>query len=106
MKVPGPDPRPDGGVGAIAEAGGLRAYQLWLHAEYGPVARFQLPGAEAAVSVADPVLLEATAHPDGRPECLFAFLDPRSPRNWTACSATARHPGMRTSGGSRTWRWS
>ncbi|MEV8327065.1 cytochrome P450 [Kitasatospora sp. NPDC056731] len=76
MKIPGPDPRPDGGVGAIAQAGGLHAYQLRLHAEYGPVARFQLPGAETAVSVADPVLLEATAHLDRRPERLFSFLDP------------------------------
>ncbi|MFJ9453504.1 cytochrome P450 [Kitasatospora sp. NPDC101447] len=76
MKIPGPEPRPDGGVGAIARAGGLHAYQLWLHAEFGPVARFQLPGAGTAVSIADPVLLEATAHLDERPERLFSFLDP------------------------------
>ncbi|MFF8373727.1 hypothetical protein ACF05W_33680 [Streptomyces lydicus] len=38
--------------------------------------RFQLPGAGMAVSVADPVLLEATEHIDTRPEELFAFLDP------------------------------
>ncbi|MEU1119673.1 MULTISPECIES: cytochrome P450 [unclassified Streptomyces] len=76
MRIPGPAPRADGGVGAIAEAGGLHTYQLWLHQEYGPVARFQLPGVEMAVSVADPVLLEATAHIDKRPEPLFAFLSP------------------------------
>ncbi|MFF3276771.1 cytochrome P450 [Streptomyces chrestomyceticus] len=76
MRIPGPEPRPDGGVGAVAAAGGLHTYQLRLHAEYGPVVRFQLPGAETAVSVADPVLLEATAHIDKRPERLFAFLAP------------------------------
>ncbi|GGX24896.1 hypothetical protein GCM10010341_52480 [Streptomyces noursei] len=76
MNIPGPEPRADGGAGAIAAAGGLHTYQLRLHAEYGPVVRFQLPGAELAVSVADPVLLEATAHLDKRPERLFAFLDP------------------------------
>ncbi|NGO70021.1 cytochrome P450 [Streptomyces boncukensis] len=74
--IPGPEPRTDGGAGAVAAAGGLHTYQLRLHAEYGPVVRFQLPGAETAVSVADPVLLEATAHLDKRPERLFAFLDP------------------------------
>ncbi|MFI1198116.1 cytochrome P450 [Streptomyces sp. NPDC020883] len=74
--MPGPGPRPDGGAGAIAAAGGLHTYQLRLHAEYGPVVRFQLPGVEWAVSVADPVLLEATARLDERPDPLFAFLDP------------------------------
>ncbi|MFF2116740.1 cytochrome P450 [Kitasatospora sp. NPDC058184] len=76
MQIPGPEPRADGGVGAIARAGGLHDYQLWLHAEYGPVVRFQLPGAETAVSIADPVLLEAVAHLDERPPGLFSFLDP------------------------------
>lgn len=76
MRIPGPEPRADGGVGAVAAAGGLHNYQLRLHDEYGPVVRFQLPGAETAVSVADPVLLEATAHIDKRPERLFEFLAP------------------------------
>lgn len=76
MNIPGPEPRSDGGAGAVAAAGGLHTYQLRLHAEYGPVVRFQLPGVETAVSVADPVLLEATAHLDRRPEPLFAFLAP------------------------------
>ncbi|GAA0345321.1 cytochrome P450 [Streptomyces blastmyceticus] len=76
MRIPGPEPRADGGVGAVAAAGGLHNYQLRLHAEYGPVVQFQLPGAETAVSVADPVLLEATAHLNSRPERLFEFLDP------------------------------
>ncbi|HEX4815471.1 MAG TPA: hypothetical protein VFV66_22235, partial [Nonomuraea sp.] len=75
-EIPGPPMRGDGGVSAIAAAGGLHAYQLRLHAEYGPVVRFQLPGADAAVSVADPVLLEATARINKRPERLFAFLAP------------------------------
>ncbi|GAA2716863.1 MULTISPECIES: cytochrome P450 [Streptomyces] len=74
--IPGPAPRADGGAAAVAAAGGLHAYQLQLHAAYGPLVRFQLPGAERAVSVADPVLLEATAHLDERPERLFAFLEP------------------------------
>ncbi|MEV4433097.1 cytochrome P450 [Streptomyces sp. NPDC049585] len=74
--IPGPAPRADGGAGAVAAAGGLHAYQLHLHAAYGPLVRFQLPGAQRAVSVADPVLLEATAHLDKRPERLFAFLEP------------------------------
>jgi cytochrome P450 len=38
--------------------------------------RFQLPGVGEAVSIADPVLLEATAHIDRRPGRLFTFLDP------------------------------
>lgn len=76
MTIPGPEPRADGGAGAIAAAGGLHTYQLRLHAAYGPVVRFQLPGAQTAVSVADPVLLEATAGIDKRPERLFAFLEP------------------------------
>ncbi|WP_058043517.1 cytochrome P450 [Streptomyces roseifaciens] len=76
MDIPGPEPGADGGVGAVAAAGGLHRYQLQLHAAYGPVVRFQLPGAQAAVSVADPVLLEATAHIDKRPERLFEFLAP------------------------------
>ncbi|MGW8375210.1 cytochrome P450 [Streptomyces sp. ODS28] len=76
MRIPGPEPRADGGVGAVTAAGGLHTYQLRLHAEYGPVVRFQLPGAETAVSVSDPVLLEATAHLDKRPEQLFEFLAP------------------------------
>ncbi|MEV5571724.1 cytochrome P450 [Spirillospora sp. NPDC052269] len=73
-RIPGP-PTQDG-VEAIAAAGGLHNYQLKLHAEYGPVVRFALPGADVAVSVADPVLLEATAGIDKRPEALFAFLAP------------------------------
>ncbi|GHF46377.1 cytochrome P450 [Streptomyces morookaense] len=74
--IPGPEPRSDGGTGAITAADGLHTYQLQLHAEYGPIVRFQLPGAETAVSIADPVLLEATAHLDKRPERLFSFLEP------------------------------
>ncbi|MFE0173823.1 cytochrome P450 [Streptomyces sp. NPDC059002] len=76
MRIPGPEARADGGAGAVTAAGGLHTYQLWLHREYGPVVRFQLPGAGTAVSIADPVLLEATAHIDKRPERLFAFLEP------------------------------
>ncbi|MEU2561418.1 cytochrome P450 [Streptomyces longispororuber] len=76
MDIPGPEPHPDGGAGAVAAAGGLHTYQLRLHAEYGPVVRFQLPGADDAVSVADPVLLEATAHINQRPKRLFEFLAP------------------------------
>ncbi|MFG2905762.1 cytochrome P450 [Kitasatospora sp. NPDC048286] len=76
MEIPGPEPSADDGAGAIARAGGLHTYQLWLHAEYGPVVRFRLPGAETAVSIADPVLLEAVVHLDERPRRLFSFLDP------------------------------
>jgi cytochrome P450 len=74
-KIPGPRAADDG-VAAIAAAGGLHTYQLKLHAEYGPVVRFPLPGADMAVSVADPVLLEATAKINERPEKLFEFLAP------------------------------
>ncbi|MDL4819530.1 cytochrome P450 [Actinomadura opuntiae] len=74
-EIPGPPADGDGGA-ALAEAGGLHNYQLRLHAEYGPVVRFPLPGAGEAVSVADPVLLEATARIDRRPEKLFEFLAP------------------------------
>lgn len=73
--IPGP-PAGDDGVEAIVRAGGLHNYQLELHAEYGPVVRFPLPGADLAVSVADPVLLEATAEINKRPEKLFEFLAP------------------------------
>ncbi|MFG2115976.1 cytochrome P450 [Streptomyces sp. NPDC048718] len=76
MRIPGPEPEDDDGPRAIAAAGGLHRYQLYLHERYGPVVRFRLPGADTAVSVADPVLLEATAYLDKRPEELFAFLDP------------------------------
>lgn len=76
MRIPGPEHQEDGGRSAAAAAGGLHRYQLHLHDTYGPVVRLQLPGADTAVSVADPVLLEATAHIDKRPEELFAFLDP------------------------------
>ncbi|WP_269857511.1 cytochrome P450 [Streptomyces sp. RPT161] len=76
MNIPGPAAQLDGGVGAIAAAGGLHNYQLRLHAEYGPVVRFQLPGTETTVSVADPVLLEATTRINKRPEQLFDFLAP------------------------------
>ncbi|WP_055535103.1 cytochrome P450, partial [Streptomyces alboniger] len=76
--IPGPQWQSDGGVGAVAAAGGLHLYQLALHERYGPVVRFQLPGAGrgGAVSVADPVLLEATAHVNKRPAKLFEFLAP------------------------------
>ncbi|WP_433325289.1 cytochrome P450 [Spirillospora sp. CA-294931] len=74
-RIPGPPVRGDG-VEAIVAAGGLHNYQLELHAEYGPVVRFPLPGADLAVSVADPVLLEATAAINKRPEALFEFLTP------------------------------
>ncbi|MBO2450938.1 cytochrome P450 [Actinomadura barringtoniae] len=74
-QIPGPAVDNDG-VEAIVAAGGLHNYQLKLHAEYGPVARFPLPGAGLAVSVADPVLLEATAKINKRPEKLFEFLAP------------------------------
>ncbi|MGW7418091.1 cytochrome P450, partial [Streptomyces sp. NPDC054863] len=76
MRIPGPERQEDGGLRAVADAGGLHRYQLRLHDAYGPVVRFQLPGAETVVSVSDPVLLEATAHLDKRPEELFSFLDP------------------------------
>ncbi|MEO3766089.1 cytochrome P450 [Streptomyces sp. B5E4] len=74
-RIPGP-PTGGDGVKAIVAAGGLHNYQLKLHAEFGPVVRFPLPGADMAVSVADPVLLEATAEIDKRPEKLFEFLEP------------------------------
>ncbi|MEU6786699.1 cytochrome P450 [Nonomuraea angiospora] len=74
--IPGPPVRGDGGLHDIATAGGLHAYQLRLHAEYGPVVRFELPGTDSAVSIADPVLLEATAGVNKRPEELFEFLAP------------------------------
>ncbi|MFC6881350.1 MULTISPECIES: cytochrome P450 [Actinomadura] len=74
-QIPGPPAEGDGAA-AVAAAGGLHNYQLRLHAEYGPVVRFPLPGADVAVSVADPVLLEATAKIDKRPERLFEFLAP------------------------------
>ncbi|TDD80889.1 cytochrome P450 [Actinomadura darangshiensis] len=73
--IPGPTAEGDGAA-AIAAAGGLHDYQLTLHAEYGPVVRFPLPGVDMAVSVADPVLLEATAKINKRPERLFEFLAP------------------------------
>ncbi|WUI01234.1 cytochrome P450 [Spirillospora sp. NBC_00431] len=74
-QIPGP-PGGHDGADAIVAAGGLHNYQLKLHAEYGPVVRFALPGADMAVSVCDPVLLEATAKIDKRPEKLFEFLAP------------------------------
>jgi cytochrome P450 len=74
-RIPGP-PAADDGVDAIVAAGGLHNYQMRLHAAYGPVVRFRLPGADSAISVADPVLLEATAKIDKRPERLFEFLAP------------------------------
>ncbi|WP_067475034.1 cytochrome P450 [Actinomadura hibisca] len=74
-QIPGP-PAEDDGAEAVAAAGGLHNYQLNLHAEYGPVVRLPLPGAGTAVSVADPVLLEATARINKRPEKLFEFLAP------------------------------
>ncbi|MEU7143493.1 cytochrome P450 [Nocardia sp. NPDC046473] len=74
-RIPGPRGGGDG-LAEIVAAGGLHNYQLHLHAEYGPVVRFPLPGAETAVSVADPVLLEATAKIDERPDKLFEFLAP------------------------------
>jgi cytochrome P450 len=74
-RIPGP-PADEDGVDAIVAAGGLHNYQLKLHAAYGPVVRFKLPGADLAVSVADPVLLEATAKVNKRPERLFEFLAP------------------------------
>ncbi|MEU6820461.1 cytochrome P450 [Streptomyces atriruber] len=76
LRIPGPELSDDGGVGAISAAGGLHLHQLRLHAEYGPVVRFQLPGAGVAVSVSDPLLLEDTARLDERPAQLFAFLEP------------------------------
>ncbi|MDF5754541.1 cytochrome P450 [Spongiactinospora sp. TRM90649] len=49
-EIPGPPGTDrDDGREAIAQAGGLHTYQLRLHAEYGPVARFRLPGVRAAV---------------------------------------------------------
>ncbi|GAA4069064.1 cytochrome P450 [Actinomadura miaoliensis] len=74
-QIPGPDADGDGAE-AIVAAGGLHNYQLQLHAEYGPVVRFPLPGVDRAVSVADPVLLEATAKINKRPDKLFEFLAP------------------------------
>ncbi|MEU5897881.1 MULTISPECIES: cytochrome P450 [Streptomyces] len=76
MPIPGPVLRADGGVGAISDAGGLHLYQRRLHAEYGGVVRFQLPGVGVAVSVADPLVLEQTVRIDERPSALFAFLEP------------------------------
>ncbi|MFI1679074.1 cytochrome P450 [Streptomyces sp. NPDC020607] len=76
MRVPGPEMRDDGGVGAISDAGGLHLYQLLLHAEYGGVVQFQLPGVGVAVSVSDPLVLEETARIDERPAALFSFLEP------------------------------
>ncbi|MFD6431343.1 cytochrome P450 [Streptomyces venezuelae] len=76
LPIPGPALRDDGGAGAITDAGGLHLHQLRLHAEYGGVVRFQLPGVGVAVSVADPLVLEQTAHIDERPASLFAFLEP------------------------------
>ncbi|MFI9407858.1 cytochrome P450 [Nocardia sp. NPDC052316] len=73
--IPGPVGAGDG-LADIVAAGGLHNYQRKLHADYGPVVRFRLPGAEKAVSIADPVLLEATAKIDKRPEKLFEFLAP------------------------------
>ncbi|MEU5773891.1 cytochrome P450 [Streptomyces venezuelae] len=76
LPIPGPEWCDDGGAGAISDAGGLHLHQLRLHAEYGGVVRFQLPGAGVAVSVSDPLVLEQTARIDERPASLFAFLEP------------------------------
>jgi len=73
--IPGPPGGADGNVGDIAAAGGLHTFQLRLHEEYGDVARFRMSGLDL-VSVADPVLLEATARINERPDPLFAFLEP------------------------------
>ncbi len=71
--IPGPD---GDGLAEIAAAGGLHNYQLRIHADYGPVVRFPLPGVSRVVSVADPKLLEAVARIDARPDALFEFLAP------------------------------
>ncbi|MFB4312072.1 cytochrome P450 [Actinomadura sp. GTD37] len=94
--IPGPAADNDGAE-AIAAAGGLHDYQLELHAEYGPVVRFPLPGAGVAVSVADPVLLEATAKIDKRPEKLFEFLAPlQEAGNLQTIPAAEHGPWRRT----------
>ncbi|MCP2259170.1 cytochrome P450, family 20, subfamily A [Streptoalloteichus tenebrarius] len=74
--IPGP-PLPSEGhhLAAIAAAGGMHTFQLDLHRRYGDLARFRLPHS-TVVSVADPVLLEATVRINERPADLFRFLDP------------------------------
>ncbi|WP_225727108.1 MULTISPECIES: cytochrome P450 [unclassified Nocardia] len=91
-RIPGPD---TDSFADIAEAGGLHNYQLKLHAEYGPVARFRLPGADTAVSVADPVLLESAAKIDKRPEKLFEFLAPLQESDNLQTIDAARHTPWR-----------
>lgn len=116
MRIPGPGHQEDGGLSAVATAGGLHRYQLRLHDPHGPVVRFQLPGAGPAVSTADPVLLEAAAHLDERPAELFAFLDgavrggqPASaPGRRTHAMAPAAALGAHRTPVPRTalrWRW-
>ncbi|MFC9433796.1 cytochrome P450 [Nocardia sp. NPDC057030] len=92
--IPGP-PCAGDGLAEIVAAGGLHNYQLKLHEEYGPVVRFRLPGAETAVSVADPVLLEATATIDKRPAKLFEFLAPLQESDNLQTLAAAEHTPWR-----------
>lgn len=73
--IPGPPGGANGNLDDIAAAGGLHTFQLRLHETYGDVARFRMSGLDL-VSVADPVLLEATARINERPDPLFAFLEP------------------------------
>lgn len=44
MRIPGPDHEEDGGLRAVAAAGGPHRYPLRPHDTYGPVVRFQPPG--------------------------------------------------------------
>lgn len=74
-EIPGPGGGEAAVLAEIGDAGGLHNFQLRLHERYGDVARFEMGGLEL-VSVADPVLLEATARLDERPDALFAFLEP------------------------------
>ncbi|MCE7010271.1 cytochrome P450 [Kibdelosporangium philippinense] len=75
-EIPGPvGTPPNGNLADIAAAGGLHTFQLELHAKFGPVARFELPGTRV-VSVADPELLAGTSRINRRPHELFEFLSP------------------------------
>ncbi|XP_013381169.1 cytochrome P450 20A1-like [Lingula anatina] len=64
-----------GNLDLVKKHGNLHEFLLWLHQQYGPIAKFWF-GEQMVVSIASPQLFKETSHMFDRPPVLYEFLVP------------------------------
>ncbi|XP_013381167.1 cytochrome P450 20A1 [Lingula anatina] len=65
----------NGNLDLVKKRGSLHEFLIWLHQQYGPIAKFWL-GEQMAVSIASPQLFKETSRMFDRPEVLMHIFKP------------------------------